>query len=277
MIPDDREELVRAAAAAVMARLGSGETRTFAAPVGVSGRHAHLTAGDWATLFGPQAGPTVARPLRQPGQFAAREAITVIGPGGVLASVRIVGPLRKKTVVELSANDLHKLGLPDNVPAGEPFGLALAGPQGVVRLPEAGMVSRRHLHASPQEAAAFGLADGMIVRARAGVAGRRIVLDDVLVRVAADMALELHIDRDEAAACGLRSGEDAEIIKGTGGGGGGDKPSRRGPFQRGKQILTEEGVIAAYKDGRPPAVEGILITPFARDALRKYFPGLLKE
>lgn len=277
MIPDDREELVRAAAAAVMARLGSGETKVFAAPVGVSSRHVHLTAGDWATLFGPQAGPTVERPLRQPGQFAAHEAVTVIGPGGALASVRIVGPLRKKTIVELSASDLHKLGLPENTPAGEPFGLALAGPRGVVRLPDAGIISRRHLHASPPEAAALGLADGMTVRARAGVAGRRIVLDDVLVRVAAEMALELHIDRDEAAACGLRSGEDAEIMKSTGGGGGGAQPSRLGSPQRGKKILTEEGVIAAYKEGRPPVLEGVLITPYARDALRKYFPGLLKE
>ncbi len=275
MVADDREELVRAAAAAVLARLRSGRSRTVTASVGVSGRHVHLTAGDLATLLGPAARLTVAQPLVQPGQFAAAEAVAVIGPGGVLPAVRVVGPVRGKAVAELAAADVFALGFSTDVAAGKRFAVNLAGPAGVVRLAEGGVISRRHLHAAPEEAAALGLGDGIIVRAALGVAGRRVIFDDVLVRVGDGMKLELHIDRDEANACGAKTGDEAVIFLNDEG------DIRRLPAGEGRHgartLVTEADILRARKERRVPAVAGALLTPYARDALRKYFPELAGE
>jgi putative phosphotransacetylase len=223
MAADDREALVRAATAAVLAKLADGTARTFFAPVGVSGRHAHLSPGDLKTLFGPGASLTAEAPLAQTGQFRAAEVFTIVGAAESIPGVRVVGPARSATVVELAAGDVARLGVGRPVRAGEPFAVTLAGPAGVVHLPEGGVVARRHLHASTAEGEKFGLTDGQVVSARVGVAGRRLVFADVLVRVSEQGVLELHIDRDEANACGA------------------------------------------------------ILTPYARDALRKYFPELLSK
>ncbi len=269
MAADDRDEVVRVATAAVLARLRAGAAPSFRVPVGVSGRHVHLAAGDLATLFGAGRSLTVARELGQPGQFAAAETVTVIGPKGTLSAVRVVGPVRPKTAAELAASDLAALGMSADINAGEPFAVVLAGPEGVVRLPETGVISRRHLHATPADARRLGLADGAVVAARLGVPGRVATFGDVLVRVAEAAALELHIDRDEANACGARTGDEAEIIFGDA------FASRPAPAHRGKRTLvTEADVITAHRRGLTPDIGGVLLTPSARDALRKYFPAL---
>ena len=266
-VPDD---VVRAATAAVLARLRAAPAASFRVRVGVSGRHVHLAVGDLATLFGAGYKLTVARTLCQPGQFAAAEAVTVIGPGGSLGGVRVVGPARSQTAVELSAGDCAALGLDAGVGAGKPFPVVLAGPAGVLRLPEAGVISRRHLHATPADAARFGLADGASVAARLGVAGRTVAFGDVWVRVAETAALELHIDRDEANACGARTGDEAEIIVGDG-----PAVSVGAPVRRTKVLITEADVVRAYKRGVAPDIHGAVVTPSARDALRKYFPEIV--
>jgi putative phosphotransacetylase len=272
---DDREALVRAATSAVLARLRGDAARTFEAPVGVSGRHVHLTAGDVATLFGPGAELSVREKLVQPGQFSAEEAVTVVGPGSSIPLVRVVGPTRDETVVELLTSDLETLGLARDVRAGERFAVVLAGTAGVVRLPQGGVVARRHLHASPADAERHGLIDGASVSAAAGAPLRRVTFNDVLVRVGEKAALELHLDRDEANACGVHTGEAAAIIVGTPGSFGfyGNKTPR--PPDR--TLVTEADVLEAHQAGKALSISGAILTPYAWDAVRKYFPELLKS
>jgi len=119
------------------------------------------------------------------------------------------------------------------------------------------------------------LADGQTVSARVGVAGRKVIFGDVLVRVGDDMALELHIDVDEANACGARAGDEAEIIIA----GGAATPNFGGRLgrKRARPLVTEADVIAAFRRGVPPVVDGALLTPWAKEALRRYFPALAAE
>lgn len=274
MAADDQEALVRAATSAVLARLRADAARTFEARVGVSGRHVHLTPGDLATLFGPGTELAVRAPLVQPGQFAAEQVVTVVGSPASAANVRVVGPTRSETVVELLYGDLETLGLGGDVRAGERFAVVLAGPAGVVRLPEGGVVARRHLHATPADAERYGLVDGGTVSAAMGAPGRRVTFGDVLVRVAEDAALELHVDREEANGCSARTGDVATITVGgkpTGRPGG--APSR----QAARPLVTEEDVVEAHRAGTVPSLSGVILTPYARDAVRKYFPELLKS
>jgi putative phosphotransacetylase len=275
MAADDQEALVRAATSAVLARLRGGAARTLEAPVGVSGRHVHVTIGDLATLFGPNAELSVRAPLVQPGQFSAEEAVALVGPSGSIPRVRVVGPTRSETVVELLASDLETLGLPDDVRAGERFAVVLAGPAGVVRLPHGGVVARRHLHASPADAERHGLVDGASVSAAAGAPLRRVVFDDVLVRVGENAALELHLDRDEANACGVRTGDVATIAAGNfrAFGFSGNEASRKPE----RALVTEADVLEAHREGKQPSISGAILTPCAWDAVRKYFPELLKS
>lgn len=274
MAADDREVEVRAATQARETTRPPEETVVCEAPVGVSGPHLHLTPGDLATLFGAGASLTEARALRQPGQFAARETVAVVGPAGSLAGVRIVGPTRDRTVVELTAGNVVSLGVAGgDIRAGETFPIVLAGPAGVVRVPEGGVVARRHLHLPPAEAAAFGWNDGFSVRARLGVAGRTVVFEEVWVRVAETAAFELHLDRDEANACGARTGDRAAIL----GARVGLSAGRGGVPNGGRPLLTEGDVVAAHRHGTKPVVEGAILTPYAREALRKYFPELLEN
>ncbi|UCH78222.1 MAG: hypothetical protein JSU81_10940 [Candidatus Coatesbacteria bacterium] len=274
MAADDREAEVRAATEARETARPAEQTVVCEVPLGVSGPHLHLTPGDLATLFGAGATLTEARPLRQPGQFAARETVAVVGPAGTLAGVRIVGPIRDRTMAELTAGNVVTLGLGgEEVRAGEPFPVVLAGPAGVVRVAEGGVVARRHLHVPPEEAGAFGWADGASVRARLGVPGRAVVFEDVWVRVAPTAAFELHLDRDEANACGARTGDRAAIL-GPGAGG----PAERDRAAAGnRRLLTEGDVVVAHRRGTKPVVAGAILTPYAREAIRKYFPELLEK
>jgi putative phosphotransacetylase len=275
MAADDQEALVRAATSAVLARLRADAVRTFEAHVGVSGRHVHLTPGDLATLFGAGAELSVRAPLVQPGQFSAGEVVTVAGLRASVPNVRVVGPTRPETVVELLASDLETLGVPGDVRAGERFAIVLAGPAGVVRLPEGGVVARRHLHATSADAERYGFVDGADVSAGMGTRLRRVTFDDVLVRVSEDAALELHVDRDEANACGARTGDVATIVVGNpvAPRAGRESASRRPE----RALITEEDVIEAYRKGTAPSLSGAILTPYARDAVRKYFPELLKS
>jgi putative phosphotransacetylase len=265
MAADDQEALVRAATSAVLARLRADAARTFEARVGVSGRHVHLTPGDLATLFGPGAQLTARAPLVQPGQFSAGEVVAVVGPRATIPGVRVVGPTRPETVAELLYSDLETLELGDGVRAGERFGVVLAGPEGVVRLPEGGVVARRHLHATPADAERYGLVVGGSVSAVMGAP----------LRVGDNAALELHVDRDEANACSARTGDVATIVVGgavkasPAGGTSSRRPTR--------PLLTEEDVVKAYRAGTVPSLSGAILTPYARDAVQKYFPELLKS
>jgi putative phosphotransacetylase len=185
-------------------------------PVGISGRHIHLTREVLESLFGKGYRLGVYRDLSQPGEFAAEERITIVGPSGkAFENVRVLGPERAFTQVELSRSDGIRLGL--SLPirrtgdlSGSP-GLTLVGPRGTVQLREGAICATRHIHMTPTDAKRFGLADGQIVRAR--VTGYRgLVFDNVLVRVRETFALDFHLDTDDASAAGLDNGSLVEII-----------------------------------------------------------------
>jgi len=179
-------------------------------PVGISNRHVHVSQVDLEALFGPGYQMKEMRPLAQPGQFAAEEVVTLVGPKGRLDKVRILGPVRRESQVEISQTDGYKLGVSAPVRDsgdldGTP-GLTLIGPQGEVRLEKGVILACRHIHMTPADAEAFGVKDKDRVNVR--VAGERpTTFEGVLVRVSASYALELHLDTDEANTALLRNGE----------------------------------------------------------------------
>jgi acetate kinase len=180
--------------------------RDVAIPVAVSARHVHLTERSVEALFGPGATLRVHAMLRQPGQFAAEQTVTLIGPKGRVEHVRVVGPPRTQDQVELSRSDELVLGI--DAPLRESGhlqgtpGITLEGPAGRVHLDHGVVCSLRHLHVSPADAVALGLKDQQ--RIAIHVAGERaLTFDDIVVRVAPDYRLEVHLDTDEGNAAGI--------------------------------------------------------------------------
>lgn len=184
-------------------------------PVAVSARHVHLSAATLAALFGPGAALTAERPLRQRGNFAAAERVALVGPKGRIEGVRILGPLRGRTQIEVSRTDSFELGIEAPVRdsgdlAGTPR-VVIEGPAGRVES-DGLIVAARHIHTNPADAARLGLADGQRVEVRVGKGDRGLSFDHVLVRVTPDGFTEMHIDTDEANAAGIRvEGEGALV------------------------------------------------------------------
>ncbi len=210
----DKEQTKRIVTLAVCVKLA--QEKQYYIPAAVSARHIHLSAADRDALFGPGYALHLMRPLSQPGQFACEEKLAVVGPKGRIEGVRILGPERPDTQVEVSMTDSLKLGITAMVRmsgdiAGTP-GCRLAGPKGEVELKKGVIVAARHLHMSAQEAAAYGLKSGDIVSAqKRGV--RDITLGNIAVRSGDGHALELHIDTDEANAGAIQCGDLLELVK----------------------------------------------------------------
>ncbi|MGB9867451.1 MAG: phosphate propanoyltransferase [Bacillota bacterium] len=186
-------------------------------PVGVSARHVHLSQRDLEILFGPGYQLTKRNDLSQPGQFAANECVAVVGPKGKFDSVRVLGPVRSKTQVELAATDAKKLGLNPPVRdsgdlAGSP-GVTLVGPCGQLELQEGVIIAKRHIHATPEDAEKVSLHDKQIVAVKVGKGDRKMIMGDVLVRVNPQFKWEMHVDTDEANAAGLCQGDLVEICE----------------------------------------------------------------
>lgn len=224
--------------------------------VGVSNRHVHLSAADLQTLFG--AAPlTVARQLTQPGQFAAAETVAVMGLKGKLDAVRIVGPARGETQLELAASDAAQLGIEPPVAAsgslgGSIGGVALVGPAGRVELHRGVIIAARHLHLGTGDARRWGLRDGDRLDVRCGTGAREATLHGVLVRAGDGHATELHLDADEARAVGVKTGDSARIV------------AWRQPTAGKRALVTERDVVRlAREGGRVPA--DAIVTPSARD------------
>ncbi len=182
-------------------------------PVGVSNRHAHLSAEHVQALFGHDL--TNIKNLIQPGVFAADEMVTLVGPKGSIEKVRILGPVRPDTQVEILASDSFKLGIVadfrisgdlDTTPSCK-----LVGPVGEVVLEKGVIVALRHLHLAPDEALEYGLSDGDIISVKVPGA-RGGTLDNVVVRSGTAHKLELHIDTEEANALGAKNGDELEIV-----------------------------------------------------------------
>jgi len=189
---------------------------TLFVPVTASSRHAHLSRRDMEALFGPRHQLTPLRDLIQPGQYACREQV-VLETGKGRLTLRVVGPVRQETQVELTLTDSVKLGvLPPIRMSGDlegSLGCALAHEGRRVILSRGVIVTARHLHLSVEEAAAFGLADGDVVRL-ALEGQRKAVLGNVAVRSGQGHRMEAHIDTDEANACGLAEGQLGRVLPG---------------------------------------------------------------
>lgn len=188
-----------------------------AIPVAVSGRHVHLDGAAVAALFGPGYALTPDKPLRQPGNWSARERVTIEGPGGRLERVAILGPLRGRVQIELSKTDCRALGVrPPIRDSGDLDGsarLRLIGPAGSLDT-DGGIVAARHIHMNPADARAMGLADGALVEVRMGEGARAVTLGGVRIRVQPEAFTEMHIDTDEANAAGLIAGGEGSLVTG---------------------------------------------------------------
>ena len=178
-----------------------------------SGRHVHVTKEQAITLFGHSLTPK--RPLSQPGQYLANERVTVVGPKGEFANVAVLGPERKVGQVEISLTDARTLGM--EVPvrlSGEVKsspGILLRGEKGCVTLPEGVIAAKRHIHLTPEDAKKFGVKDKQTVKLQTFTA-RPLVFEDVAVRISPDFASYVHLDYDEANACGFQKGDLGRIL-----------------------------------------------------------------
>ena len=190
-------------------------TNGFVVPIGVSARHIHLTQEHVEALFGPGYQLTKKKELMG-GQFASNEQCTIVGLKlRAIENVRILGPVRSKSQVEISATDARTLGIKAPVrQSGDTAGsapIALVGPKGVIYLDEGCIVAARHIHMCPADAAAAGLKDNDFVSVRVGNE-RGVVLDQVKIRVDESFTTEMHIDTDEANASQVKQDDLATII-----------------------------------------------------------------
>jgi len=185
-------------------------------PVGISARHAHLSRKDMDTLFGKDSELTPMKALMG-GQYAAKEQVTIIGPSlRPIEKVRVLGPLRKQTQVEISCTDAFVLKVKPPVrPSGDiagSAGMTIVGPKGVVKLEEGCIIANRHIHMAPADAARYGVKDGEYVNALAE-GERRTMLYGVQVRVSPEYTLEMHIDTDDANAIGFQGKTEVTMLK----------------------------------------------------------------
>ena len=173
-------------------------------PIETSARHLHLCREDFEKLFGEGKDLTPVKELSQPGQFLAKERLTVIGPKGMFKNVAIIGPLRSVTQMEISVTDARKMGVPVVIRQsgdieGTP-GMTLVSDMGSVELEEGVMVAKRHIHMTPEEALALRVHDNDEVFVLTKSYGRALIYADVVVRVNWDFRLAMHVDTDEANA-----------------------------------------------------------------------------
>ena len=174
--------------------------------VETSARHVHVTREALDILFGEGYELTVKKMLSQPGQYASAERIDVVGPKKTLSGVSILGPVRPETQVELSLTDARSIGIAAPVrESGQIAGSGackLVGPKGEVEISEGVIVAKRHLHILENEANELGIKNGDIIKVACGGEGRKLIFDDVVVRVNKDGATTMHIDTDESQAAG---------------------------------------------------------------------------
>lgn len=172
-------------------------------PISVSGRHLHLSQAHLEALFGRGFELTVFHPISQPGQYASNQFVTLTGPKGSIPNLRVLGPVRSQTQVELAMSEARRIGL--NLPVRSSgdiegsTGAILTGPSGSVTLTEGVIVADRHIHMTPEQALTWGFADAQLVKVHIDTP-KGAVLYNVSVRVRADFTLDLHLDTDDANA-----------------------------------------------------------------------------
>ena len=207
------ETITRAVIEAIQQKEASGNG--YLVPVGVSARHIHLTQEHVEALFGPGYQLTKKKELMG-GQYACNEQVTIVGLKlRAIENVRVLGPVRKATQVEISSTDAIKLGIKapiresGNIAGSAP--IAVVGPRGVIYLEEGCIIAQRHIHMSPEDARAAGVHDGETVSVQADNE-RGTIFNHVKIRVQESFTLEMHIDTDEANASKIATGDTVRII-----------------------------------------------------------------
>ncbi len=185
-------------------------------PIALSNRHIHLSQKDLDILFGEGYELTKAKDLSQPGQYACEEKVDLVGPKRTISGVRILGPVRSETQIEVSIADAITLGVSPVIKnsgdlEGTP-GVKVVGPKGEVELDKGVIVAARHIHMHTTDGEEFGVADKDIVKVKVN-GPRGLVFDNVLVRVHPTYALEMHVDVEEGNAAGVKNGDIVELIK----------------------------------------------------------------
>lgn len=188
---------------------------SYKVKLGISARHIHLSQGDFEKLFGVDTVLHPVKALGQPGQYASEERVDISTPKGEIRGLRILGPVRKQTQIELAPADARKLGLNPPVRdsgdlAGTP-GVLIVGPQGQIEISEGVIIAARHVHLDTATAAMLKLKDKALVKVQ--IRGKRgVVFEDVLIRVRDDFMPEMHIDTDEGNACLAVNEDMVEVI-----------------------------------------------------------------
>jgi putative phosphotransacetylase len=247
-------------------------------PIGISNRHLHLSSPDLEVLFGPNYQLQLQKELRQPGQYAALETVVLAGPKGCLERVRILGPVRKQTQVEISLSDAFRLGV--NPPVRESgsvkdsSAVTVIGPKGTVQLKEGLIIAQRHIHMAPSDAVKYGVTDGANVQVKLG-GERGLIFDRVTVRVGPNYLLELHLDTDEANAARAGNGGFAYLLSSNlaiSANQGITDNEKINPQEivEFPIVVTDELVRRAWKNKTAIAIkEGTPITPLARDTIKE--------
>ena len=211
------ESEIRALVDKVLDSVKGNKTEEGNVPVGVSNRHIHLTKEHVEILFGKGYQLTKLKDLSQPGQYACKEQLTIIGPSmRSIEGVRVLGPERKRSQVEISRTDSFVLKVKPPVrESGDLDGSApvtIVGPKGIVTLDEGCIIANRHIHMSEDEGKAFGVTDGEYCDVEL-YGERKSLFYDVQIRVHKDFRLEMHIDTDDANAAGVGNGAMVKLIK----------------------------------------------------------------
>jgi putative phosphotransacetylase len=210
------QHLIRAVIEEVVSQISTQPLSDKLIPIAVSARHCHLSPSDVETLFGKGYQLTKFKDLSQPGQFAANETVTIVGPRGSIHNVRVLGPSRELTQVEVSRTDAIHLGI--NPPLRESGNIAgsspitIVGPAGSIYLKEGAILALAHIHMHPTDAEAFGVKNGEFVRVTIEN-DRAVSFEKVLIRVSPNYRLEMHIDTDEANAGLITTGQKGRLEK----------------------------------------------------------------